>query len=145
LRRETTPDTGAWIQSMNAGKAPREVQADMLASEDYFQSAGGSAPLYVRQLYRDLIGREPMGPEITYWVGRLGYESRREVAGRLLRYHPQSLTQMRPVAPRYEPDYFPDPVSPTFRDPSGPYFHSPYFFNYEKSRALTAFELSAQG
>lgn len=145
LRRETTPDTGAWIQSLNSGKAPREVQADMLSGGEYFQLAGGTQPLYVRQLYRDLIGREPLAPEVTYWVGRLGYQSRREVVSQLIRHHPRNYSGMRPVAPSYDPGYFPDPASPTFRDPGGPYFHSPYLFNYEKSRAISAFSLASQG
>jgi hypothetical protein len=145
LRRETTPDTGAWIQSMNAGKAPREIQADMLAGDEYFQMAGGTRPLYVRQLYRDLIGREPLAPEVTYWVGRLSYQDRRDVASQLLRFHPQNIYGVRPVAPSYDPGYFPDPVSQTFPDPGGPYFRSPYFFNYQKSREISAFELGSQG
>ena len=86
-----------------------------------------------------------MPAEINYWLGRLRYEPRRDVAYRLLRFHPRNASGTTPVPPNYDPGFFPDPASPTFRDPSGPYFHSPYFYNYEKSRSIRAFMLSSQG
>jgi hypothetical protein len=144
LRREAAP-ASPWIQSLERGRSPLEVQANMLASDEYFRKAGGTEPAYVRQLYMDLLGREPLPPEITYWMGRLHYQPRRDVVAQLLRFHPQNVSGMRPVPPSYDPGYFPDPVSPTFRDPSGPYFHSPYLYNYENSRSIRAFPISAQG
>jgi hypothetical protein len=118
----------------------------MLSSDEYVTKAGGTLNAYVRQLYHDLIGCEPLPPEITYWAGRLRYETRKDVVMRLLRFHPENVFGMRPVPPpSYDPGYFPDPASPTFRDPSGPYFHSPYLYNYENSRAIRAFPLGAQG
>lgn len=144
LRREPVA-ASPWIQSLDSGRAPREVQADLLASDEYFQGAGGTRPAYVRQLYIDLVGREPLPPEITYWMGRLTYEPRRDVVTQLLRFHPQNVSGLIRVAPSYDPGYFPDPASPTFRDPGGPYFHSPYLYNYENSRSIHAFMLDSQG
>ncbi|MGH7170347.1 MAG: DUF4214 domain-containing protein [Gemmataceae bacterium] len=145
LRREPTPAARTWIQSLRTGHSPADVQSGILASDEYFTGAGGTKPAYVRQLYADVIGRAPMPAEINYWLGRLRYDTRKDVVAQMLRYHPRNVSGMRPAPPNYNPDYFPDPVSPAFRDPSGPYFHSPYFYNYEKSRAIRAFYLGAQG
>lgn len=145
LRREPTPSDTPPVRSLRSGASADQVQAGILASDEYFQRAGGTRPAYVRQLYVDVIGRAPLPAEINYWVGRLRYQPRIEVAMQMLRFHPQNVSGMTPVAPNYDPGFFPDPASPTFRDPSGPYFHSPYFFNYEKSRAIRAFMLDAQG
>ena len=144
LRREPTPSDTSSMQALRGG-SPEYVQSGILASDEYFTRAGGTGPAYVRQLYIDVLGRDPMPAEMNYWVGRLRYENRGDVAYRLLRFHPRNVPQMRPLPLRYDPDSFPDPVSPTFRDPSGPYFHSPYFYNYENNRYLRAFPLSDQG
>ena len=145
LRREPTPSDTSSMQALRSGGSPEYVQSGILAGDEYFRRAGGTRPAYVRQLYVDVLGREPLPAEINYWVGRLRYETRRNVAYRLLRFHPQNVSGMTPVPPSYDPGFFPDPASPTFRDPSGPYFHSPYFYNYEKSRAIRAFYSGAQG
>ncbi|HTU23440.1 MAG TPA: DUF4214 domain-containing protein [Gemmataceae bacterium] len=144
LRREPTPRETSSMQDLRGG-SPEYVKSAVLAGDEYFERAGGTRPAYVRQLYVDVLGREPLPAEINYWVGRLRYEPRRDVAYRLLRLHPQNASGMTPVRPSYNPGFFPDPASPAFPDPSGPYFHTPYFFNYEKSREIRAFPLSAQG
>lgn len=144
LRREPAPSEKPPVNVYRGG-SPEFIKSAYLASDEYFLRAGGSRPTYVRQLYIDVIGREPLPAEINYWVGRLRYEPRRDVAYRLLRFHPQNVSGMRPTPPNYDPGFFPDPASPTFRDPGGPYFHSPYLFNYEKSRGIRAFMLDSQG
>lgn len=145
LHREPGPGAGTWIQDMRTGSTPNDVLARILASDEYFKNAGGTRPAYVRQLYADVIGREPLPAEVNYWVGRLQYESPRTITSVLLRRYPRSGAVLKAPPPTYDPGYFPDPASPTFRDPGGPYFHSPYFYNYEKSRGIRAFMLSAQG
>jgi hypothetical protein len=142
LRREATPDTGAWIQS---DRSPEDAQFRTLTSAEYYTRAGGTNPSYVRQLYADVIGREPLPAEINYWVGRLSYQPREDVVHQMMRFHPRNVSIRRVLPANYDPGYFPDPASPTFCDPSGPYFHSPYFYNYEKSRSIRAFSLAAQG
>ncbi len=93
-----------------------------------------------------MIGRDPLPAEINYWVGRLQYETPKEIAYVMVRRYPQAESVLKAPAPTtYDPGYFPDPASPTFRDPGGPYFHSPYFYNYERSRSISAFPLSDQG
>ncbi len=145
LHREPGPGSATWIQAMRNGTTQVDFLANLLSSDEYFRNAGGTQSGYVRKLYLDVIGREPLPAEINYWVGRLHYETPKEIAYVMLRRHPPSGTVLRAPPPNFNPDYFPDPASPTFRDPSGPYFHSPYFYNYEKSRPIRAFMLSSQG
>ncbi|HEY7327246.1 MAG TPA: DUF4214 domain-containing protein [Gemmataceae bacterium] len=139
----TSGDT--WIQAIRNGQTREDFLANLLSSDEYLAEAGGTRPAYVRKLYRDVIGRDPLPAEINYWVGRLRYESPKDIAYVMLRRHPQAESALRAPPPTYDPGYFPDPADPTFRDPSGPYFHSPYFFNYEKSRGISAFMLHSQG
>jgi hypothetical protein len=145
LRREPAPAASSWIQSRRNGATPQSVLSDVLASDEYYAAAGGTRPAYVRQLYFDLIGREPLPAEINYWAGRLDHEPRWNITHQMVRHHPQNNSVLvTPPAP-YDPGYLPDPASPTFRDPSGPYFHSPYFYNYERAPAIRNFELRSQG
>lgn len=145
LHRQPTPSARTWIQSLRTGHSPRDVQSSILASDEYYRDAGGTNASYVRRLYADVIGRAPLPAEINYWVGRLRYEDRKDVAHQMLRFHPRKVSRIRTAPFNSDAGYFPDPASPTFCDPSGSYFHSPYFYNYEKSRSLRAFGLNEQG
>jgi hypothetical protein len=145
LRREPDAGAGSWVQSLRTGHSPEDVLATILSSAEYFTTAGRSNPGFVRQLYLDVLGREPSPAEINYWGGRLRYESRKEVAYQMLIRHPQNWSGMKAPPPTYDPGFYPDPTSPTFRDPGGPYFHSPYFYNYEYRRPIRAFPLDARG
>ncbi len=144
LRRESTA-VPTWIQSERAGRTPQGILADTLSSDAYYSAAGGTPTAYVHQLYLDVIGRDPLPAEMNYWLGRLEHDSRWNVTHQMVRNHPQNVSVLSPPPPPYDPGYFPDPASPTFRDPGGPYFHSPYFFNYEKAPAIRNFELRSQG
>lgn len=146
LQREPGPGASTWIQDMRTGSTPNDVLGGVLSSDEYFTRAGGNRVGYVRQLYMDVLGREPLPAEINYWVGRLHHESPRDIVSVMLRFHPRSGAVMKaPPPPAYDPNYFPDPVSPTFRDPGGPYFHQPSFYNYEHNRLIHAFYTEAQG
>jgi hypothetical protein len=145
LHREPGAGGATWIQALRTGQTREDFLASLLSSDEYLANAGGTRPAYVRQLYRDVIGRDPLPAEINYWAGRLQYETPKDIAYVMLRRYPRAESVLKAPPPTYDPGYFPDPASPTFRDPSGPYFHSPYFFNYEKSRGIRAFMLSSQG
>ncbi|MGH7222947.1 MAG: DUF4214 domain-containing protein [Gemmataceae bacterium] len=145
LRREADAGANGWIQALRTGHSPEDVLSTVLSSQEYFTAAGRSNPGYVRQLYLDLIGRAPSPAEINYWTGRLRYESRKDVAYHMLVRHPQNWSGMKAPPPSYDPGYYPDPASPTFRDPSGAYFHSPYFYNYEYRRPIRAWMLDSRG
>jgi hypothetical protein len=145
LHRQPDAGAAAWVQALRTGHTAEDVLASILSSQEYYTVAGNSPAGFVRQLYLDLFDRPPSPAEINYWAGRLRYETRKEVALYLLLRHPQNFSGTRTPPGNYDPGYYPDPASPTFRDPGGAYFHSPYFYNYEYRRPIRAFPLDAQG
>jgi hypothetical protein len=142
LRREPDSGAAARVQALRTGNTADYVLAGILSSEEYYTAAGGTGQTYARQLLSDLLAREPSLTEVSYWTNRLRFETRKEVAYRLLLQRPRNYSGMMPQRLDYDPGYFPDPASPTFRDPAGPYFHSPYEFNYENRPAIHTFALN---
>jgi hypothetical protein len=140
-----TPDSQSRAGSMESRHVPQLSMSGEPRNPQF-------APLaYINRLFVDTLGRQPSSQEAAYWLQRLNYQSREEVA--------QELKQRRPIGwlgtydSRYGADYdpgpgsafFPDPASLNFRDPSGPYFKSPYYSNYQYRRPLRAFRLASQG
>jgi hypothetical protein len=145
LRREPDAGAAAWAQSLRMGHTAEDVLATILASQEYYTAAGANPAGFVRQIFMDVIGRQPSSTEVNYWANRMRFDTRKDVAYRLLLRHPQNFSGTNPPPLNYDPGYYPDPASPTFRDPGGPYFHSPYEFNYEYRRPIRAFPLGARG
>jgi len=155
LHRPADAGAAGWVQSLRTGHSPEEILSSILSSQEYYQDAGGSRAAYIQRLFTDLVGRPPAGPEITYWAGRMRFDSRKDVAYQLLIRHPQDWSinageaPAAPARPRsyyYDPGYYPlDPASLNFRDPGGPYFKSPYLPNYEYRRPIRAFPTRARG
>jgi len=52
----------------------------VVGSEAYWQGAGASPEGFVRALYRDVLGRVPADAEVAFWVRRMAWEPRVEVA-----------------------------------------------------------------
>ena len=145
LRREPDSGAAAWVQALRQGHSAEDVLASILSSQEYYAAAGRTPQGYVRRLYMDLVGRAPSLTEDSYFASRMRFEGRKEVAYRMLLRHPQNFAGTRQPRLDYDPGYYPDPASPTFRDPAGPYFHSPYEYNYEYRRPIRAFPLDTQG
>jgi hypothetical protein len=142
------PDQGAagWAAALNRGQAPEAILAILLSSQEYYAAGGGTPAGYVRELFHDLVRRDPTPRELDYWVRRLRLSSRRDVAYDLLTRYPQTWPGLR-TAPTYvpgRPDPFgpryPDPASRDFPDPGGPYFNG-----YEYRRPIRAFPLGSRG
>lgn len=145
LRRDPVPTSTQRMHPDFLGHTPQYNLATVLSSDQYYRAAGANRASYIRRLYADVIGREPLPAEMNYWAGRLDYESRRDVTYQMLRHHPRESFLNSSPPPPYDPGYFPDPASPTFADPGGPYFHSPYYYNYERSRPINNFMTRSQG
>jgi hypothetical protein len=128
LHRNADPGAAGWVQSLRRGHSPEEVLATILSSDEYYLDAGNTPFSFIRQLYIDLFGRQPSAQEVGYWLRRLRFDSRKDIAYQLLTRYPQNW-QGNGVG--YTPGYYPDPAGPNFPDPSGPYFRS-----YEYRRAL---------
>ena len=104
----------------------------------------------LKRIFVAELGREPSDQEAAYWMLRMNYMTRQDIADTLRVRQP--LTWPGHYDPRigrqYDPgygSYYPDPASPNFRDPGGSYFNDPYLPSYEKRRPLRAFEMRSQG
>jgi hypothetical protein len=139
LHRGADSGAAGWIAALQRGQQPEAVLATILSSTEYYTDGGGTPTGFIAELFHDLVGREPSAREMAYWLQRLRYTSRRDVAYEMLVRHPQSWPGLRRGAP-YVPYSFPDPNGPNFPDPAGPYFG-----NYEYRRPIRAFPLGNRG
>ena len=84
LDREADPYAGGWIQALQQGQSREQVLAGILGSDEYYRKAGARPAPFVRELYQDLMGRNPRAEEVRYWVNQLYHHSRTDVAYSLL-------------------------------------------------------------
>jgi hypothetical protein len=61
----------SWSHRLHCGAPLEEVQAGILASEEYFCRHGHSAPGFVAGLYANVLGRAAADHEIHHWVCQL--------------------------------------------------------------------------
>lgn len=63
------------------------TEVSVLSSSRYFTAAGSTNTLFVTELFRDILLREPDPSSLSYWVGRLnaGTSTRAQVATSLIR------------------------------------------------------------
>jgi hypothetical protein len=135
-------------RSLRTGPLPAGLPSatgDAIFHEDF-------RPLeFIQRQYIAVLGREPTQEEAKFWLARMQYTPRRDIANEIRTRPPfYGVGHYDPAMGQdYDPGYgsrfFPDPASLNFRDPSGPYFKSPYFPNYEYRRPIRAFYLGAQG
>jgi hypothetical protein len=55
---------------LNSGTAPEEIQANLLASPEYYQKHGSRPWLFVQSMFQDVLGRRPTAQEMDYWTQR---------------------------------------------------------------------------
>jgi hypothetical protein len=117
----------------NSGPAARE--------SDFYPLA------FIQRVYVNELGREPSDQEARYWLGRMNYLSREEIADQIRLRRP--LTWPGHYDPRFarfpgDPAY-PDSAGLLMRDPGGPYFKTPYLPSYEYRREMWAFPIGSEG
>jgi hypothetical protein len=80
-------DGGAsrWINDLQRGTNSDQVLSQILASSEYFELAGSTNEGFVRELYDDLLGREPTAAELRDLTRRLQTLKRDDVALPLIR------------------------------------------------------------
>lgn len=72
LLREAEPAGVTFYRELwRADGGPDNVVANIIASAEFFASAGGTNRLWVTELYRRLLGREPDAAGLDYWTTRL--------------------------------------------------------------------------
>lgn len=67
-----------WGEKMVREKNPAIVQADILASGEYYQRHGSTPVGFIRALFRDELGREPQSREMDRWLAEYESTTRRD-------------------------------------------------------------------
>ncbi|MEX2560496.1 MAG: SdrD B-like domain-containing protein [Pirellulales bacterium] len=67
-----------WLRVWDSASL-ESVQARIIASAEFYQSAGGTDADWVAALYQNLLNRSALPAEIDFWTGRLAATSRAEV------------------------------------------------------------------
>lgn len=74
------PDPGGrtfWLGQMGIGMTIQQMEAGFLASDEYFQQAGGTPAGWIDALYGDVLKRSAGPSEVSYWLGQLARGSSR--------------------------------------------------------------------
>jgi hypothetical protein len=88
LNREPDPFAASWVDALRRGQPPLAVLAQLLGSPEYYAKGGGTPAGFIHTIYVDVIGRPPNAGEMAFWLPRLAWASRSDVAYALLTYSP---------------------------------------------------------
>jgi hypothetical protein len=101
------PGKGGWADQLRRGTPPDVLLGHILGSDEYYNLAGGTPEGFVRQLFRDVVGRDPTRQEFRSWMSRLRTAEPNELAQDLLDRYPDRWQPGMGVDPRDEehPDY----------------------------------------
>jgi hypothetical protein len=67
-----------WGEKMEQSRRPMEVEADILASGEYYNRHGQNPASFIRGLFRDVLGTEPSPGHVDYWVSKMHELKQRE-------------------------------------------------------------------
>lgn len=72
----------AYLSAIRQGQTMAQIQLSLLANENFFNRCDADKRVYIERLHQMLIGRNPTGDELNYWVGRYDAQGgiRRNVA-----------------------------------------------------------------
>lgn len=93
LKREpTAQELAAWQSQLEQGRTPQEVLSYILGSSEYFDRLGNQRDTYLRELYRNLTGKEPTAADLAKLQQQLqaNQGSRTQVARELIRKQPNA-------------------------------------------------------
>src|SRR5262245_13451453 len=60
-----------WGRKLARDDNPTEIEAAILGGREYFQRNGGNNIGFIRGLFRDVLGAEPVGGQLEYWLAKL--------------------------------------------------------------------------
>lgn len=60
------------VRQLRCGVAPEQIEASILASEEFYHLHGCTPEGFVTALYEDVLGRQPCHREVELWLRRLG-------------------------------------------------------------------------
>lgn len=70
-RRPDAAGLNYWVNQMFAGLTDQQLQAQFIASPEFYAHAGGTNVLWVDAMYQDLLGRQPDPQGEAFWVTQL--------------------------------------------------------------------------
>jgi len=74
-----------WTEKLRRGRDPLDVEAEILASDEYWERAGSNPAGWVDRLFRDTTGRPPSRQEFRFWADRVRLGDRKQIAVDYLR------------------------------------------------------------
>jgi hypothetical protein len=60
-----------WLNVWSANSGPEQVQAGIIGSQEFYDTAGGTDATWVTALYQNLFERNPAPNEVAFWTGYL--------------------------------------------------------------------------
>src|SRR5438105_6820505 len=70
-RSADEPGLDLWVQQLRYGGSSAQVQAGILASDEYYGRHGYTPEGFIQGLYADVLGRSASPDEVYNWVSRL--------------------------------------------------------------------------
>jgi hypothetical protein len=89
LNRQPDPYAAYWTGLVQQGQPPEQVLSQILGTQEYYDKGGGTPEGFLQTLYQDVVGRPPAAQEMGYWLPRLAYTPRSDVAYTVLTRFPQ--------------------------------------------------------
>jgi hypothetical protein len=59
------------VNALDGGMRQEDLEASLIASDEYFANSGSDGNTFVANVYRDVLGREPDEAGFNYWTGAL--------------------------------------------------------------------------
>jgi hypothetical protein len=117
LGRTARTDRGSrmWVDQLVGGSSPEAVLAGILSSDEYYNRAQSRPEQFIRNLFRDVLQRQPNQREYDFWVRRAyaqdteDMKTRQDIAYDFLSRNPGSWRTATAPEPeprdRYDYDY----------------------------------------
>ena len=70
-REPRSSELYVWHQHFARGGTVAQAQAELLGLNEYYNRADADDAQYIRQLYRDILNKQPTQQELTYWMQRM--------------------------------------------------------------------------
>jgi lysophospholipase L1-like esterase len=67
----TAGDVGYWLAQRHAGLTESQLNARIIASDEFYYRAGGNDGAWLEAVYDDVLGRGAAPTSVSYWLGRL--------------------------------------------------------------------------
>jgi hypothetical protein len=87
-------DVGAAVTRLTGGADFQDVLADLLASDQFYQAAGGTDAGFLKSLYQAIVERAPTDTELSTDLGQLANGTRQDVIRSLLQSTEAARTQV---------------------------------------------------